>query len=81
MEWEILVVGGGTLIGFVALIVKPLINLNTTLITLNNSIENLGDDIACLRKDNKDDHEEINDKLENHEGRIRNVEIKTLGGE
>jgi len=76
MEWNILVIGGGTLIVFVGAIIKPIISLNRTLVMLDNSITNLGKEFCRMRDDNKTSHTLIFEKLGDHEYRLKTIEKK-----
>jgi len=76
MEWQILIVGGGTLIGFIMLIMKPIVQLNQTLTLFKKFMEDMTDNYKILCHDTDD----IYDKLTNHEYRIQDIE-RHHGGE
>jgi hypothetical protein len=76
MEWQILIVGGGTLLAFMGLIFKPLLTLNKTLTTLDISVNMLRQDLTDFKEGNKKSHGEIFQKLNDHEHRIEKNELQ-----
>lgn len=76
MNYEILI-GALTLIGMLAVVVKPIINLNNSITSLTGSVDALKDMIARLEKridSHSEDIDEINVELADHEARIKNLE-------
>ena len=67
VNWEVLIIGGGVLIGFVGVIIRPILKLNTTLTTLDLTIKSLQELIRCNKTDNDKEHDEIFEKLDEHE--------------
>ena len=70
------------LAGFLAVVVKPLIALNTSITRLTAKMDGLGDDIDALTTKNTKSHDRMwqhNDKqdgaLKDHEGRIVRLEV------
>lgn len=82
MEWQILIVGGGTLLAFMGLVFKPLFNLTKTLTTLNITMELLRKDLLNFKENNKETHKEIFKQLKDHQTRIEKSElqIETIKG-
>ena len=76
MEWQILIVGGGTLLAFMGLVFKPLFNLTKTLTTLNITMELLRADLLNFKVDNKETHNEIFNQLKDHRTRIEKSELQ-----
>lgn len=81
-EWTV-VTALVVLLGLIASIVKPLINLNTTLVKLGDSVETLRRDLKAQREQSETAHEEIwahedeqDKKLSEHESRIRGLEAR-----
>jgi len=81
MEWDILIVGGGILLAFVAAIVTPILKLNTTLVKLGEAIKNLRDTFTSYEDSNTSGHRAILEKLgvidcalSSHTERITRVE-------
>ena len=71
------------MVGLIALLVKPMLSLNTSITRLTTLIDGISDDMKSLTTDNKASHDRIwrhNDqqdaKLEDHEKRIHNLEHK-----
>lgn len=76
MNYEILI-GALTLFGMLAVVVKPIINLNNSITSLTGSVDALKDMIARLEKridSHSEDIDEINVELADHEARIKNLE-------
>lgn len=76
MTYEILI-GGLTLFGMLAVVVKPVINLNNSITSLTGSVDALKDMIAKLEKridSHSEDIDEINVELADHEARLKNLE-------
>lgn len=79
------VVGGSAVIALFFTVGKPIINLNTTLVKLNSSVNNLSEKYEELKEDTQNDinrlatrnsesHERMFEKLDNHESRIVKLE-------
>ena len=68
-NWQVLV-AVVALIGFLGIILKPLINLNTILTKLDMTIE----DLKKQLDKNEKSHEDIYCKLDEHENRIDKLE-------
>lgn len=82
MSWEIFL-GIVALVGFIASVSGPMINLNTSITRLNDSVENLHKSIEKLDEDNEKDHvriwkhnDEQDKEMEDHEKRIKAIESK-----
>lgn len=76
MTYEILI-GGLTFFGMLAVVVKPVINLNNSITSLTGSVDALKDMIAKLEKridSHSEDIDEINVGLADHEARLKNLE-------
>lgn len=76
MNYEMLI-GALTLFGMLAVVVKPIINLNNSITSLTGSVNALKDMIARLEKridSHSEDIDEINVELADHEARIKNLE-------
>lgn len=76
MNYEILI-GALTLIGMLAVVIKPIINLNNSITSLTGSVDALKDMIQRLEKridSHSEDIDEINVELADHEARIKNLE-------
>lgn len=69
INWQVLV-AIVAIIGILAVILKPLINLNTILIKLDMTIE----DLKKQLDKNEKSHEDIFCKLDEHENRIDKLE-------
>lgn len=72
------------LVGLIASILKPLINLNSSITKLTVAVENLQKDVEGMTAKSSEAHrrlwdhnEEQDHKLEDHEIRIQKVEEKT----
>ena len=64
------------ILGFVLTITVPIIRLVRTLTILNATLKDQGADLLEMQKEGKELHQTIASKLENHEGRIREVELE-----
>lgn len=82
LNWNVLIIGGGVLLSaiaiIVAIVIKPIINLNGTLIKLALTLEN-------VEMSNNESHKDIADRLalhskilEDHTTRIRSAEDDLL---
>lgn len=79
-EWDVVVVIGGIL-SILAIVLPPVIKLNTTITKLNTIIEQVVADMRATKDKNTETHkrlweknEEQDDRIENHEIRINNLE-------
>jgi len=79
-EWTVVTVIV-VLVGLVAAIVKPLINLNTVITRLSTVVDTLEKNVSGLTEKNSEAHgklwgklEEQDDKIGNHETRIQIIE-------
>ena len=75
MSWEI-VVGISVLVGLVATFVGAAWKLASTVAKLNVIIENLQRTISEFRNENHETHNDIYDKLGDHDRRITTLEAK-----
>lgn len=75
MEWTIVGVIV-VLVGLIATLVKPLINLNTSIVKNTMATKTLSQSIERYEIDNKSEHGEIWDELKEHDGRISAFERK-----
>lgn len=76
MNYEILV-GALTLLGMLAVVIRPIINLNNSITALTGSVDSLKEMIAKLEKRIDSHGEEIDDiqiELADHEARIKVLE-------
>lgn len=76
MNYEILV-GALTLIGMLAVVIRPIINLNSSITALTGSVDSLKEMIAKLEKRIDSHGEEIDGiqiELADHEARIKVLE-------
>lgn len=81
-EWSVFLMIG-ELVGFVMLVVKPLVNLTTTITKLNVTVENLSKMVDEQKNSSKRTHERLwkhneeQDKIiDRHEIRITKLEEK-----
>lgn len=74
MSWEI-VLGIITLVGFVGTFVGGAWRISNTLATLNTTIHTLRETLDEFRKDNKSSHNDLYNKIEDHEKRITTLEV------
>ena len=81
-EWTVVTVVAA-LAGLLLAIVKPIVNLNTSITRLTEAVGTLQDNLKCLTTNNTDSHNRLwahsktqDEKLENHERRIQRVEDK-----
>ena len=79
-RWDIVVVIG-SLVALFASAVTPLIKLNTTITKLNGSIDSLGEKVADINCENKNQHNHLfgeirkhDEELADHETRITLIE-------
>ena len=75
MTWEIFL-GISALVAFVIAVGTIISKASHTFATLNTTISMLSDTLKEFKKDSKTDHKELHDKIEDHETRIRILEIK-----
>lgn len=73
-EWGVVTVLVA-LVGFVATVVKPIINLNTSITKLTEIVDRMSKDLDELTKRNADTHARIFERLEDHETRIKILEV------
>lgn len=66
ISWQV-VLALVVIISLIGVIVKPILKLNTTLTTLDLTIKSLQQELKCFRGDNDKDHDEIFEKLDEHE--------------
>ena len=79
-QWDVVLVIAG-LTSLFALILTPVIKLNSTMTKLNTLMERLSVEMNTLRDNNTDSHkrlwthnEEQDKQISNHENRINNLE-------
>ena len=72
-EWGVVIVIV-TLAGLIGAFVKPLLNWNTSLTENTMAIRGLTDTIKGNEARNEKEHNEIWDKLDEHDGRISDIE-------
>lgn len=82
MEWQIVGVIV-TLVGFLAVILPPIVKLNSSITKLNITMEHITKELWELKSDNHDSHRRLWDKndeqdkaLNDHETRITTLERK-----
>ncbi len=82
MEWTVVTVIV-VLVGLIASVAKPLLSLNATITRLNESVNSLEKNIAGLTEKNDESHDRLwekssamDEKLNNHETRLRVIESK-----
>ena len=66
LNWQV-VLALAVILGLIGVIVKPILKLNTTLTMLDMTIKSLQDQLKSFRGDNDKDHDEIFDRLDEHE--------------
>ena len=66
ISWQV-VLALVVIIGLIGVIVKPILKLNTTLTMLDMTIKSLQDQLKSFRGDNDKDHDDIFDRLDEHE--------------
>lgn len=74
-EWTVFLVIT-VLFGFVAAVMAPIIKLNTTITELNGTMERLREKLDDLTTDNKDAHKRMWTKLDSHEAKLDDHEIR-----
>lgn len=84
MTWEIFL-GIAALFSFVIAVTGPMMKLNTSIIKLNNSVEVLQNAIDKMEEDNNKSHkriwdhlETVDNKIEDHEKRLSNLEYTMI---
>ena len=75
MEWTVVGVIV-VLIGLLATLAKPLISLNTSIVKNTMATDSLSKSMERYEADNKAEHGEIRNELEEHDGRISKLEGK-----
>lgn len=82
MEWTVVTVIIA-LVGFVAAVIKPIVNLNSTIVKLTTVVDNLKEDMDGFGTKNTESHRRIWEKnnqqdetLDDHEKRITTIEAK-----
>lgn len=75
MTWEIFL-GISALVAFVIAVGGIISKASNMFATLNTTINLLSDTLKEFKKDSKTDRKELHDKIEDHETRIRILEIK-----
>lgn len=71
MEWQIITVII-TVVGFGISIIKPILELNSSIVKLTEAVKSL----EIMQTDNKKDIKDAQDKLDDHEHRITILEQK-----
>lgn len=74
-EWDVVLVIGGIL-SILAVIIPPIIKLNTTITKLNTIVEQVSLDFRATKEKNTDTHKRLWDKNEEQDNRIENHEIR-----
>ena len=75
MTWEIFL-GISALVAFMIAVGTIISKASNMFATLNTTISMLSDTLKEFKKDSKTDRKELHDKIEDHETRIRILEIK-----
>lgn len=65
-----------SLVGFLAVVIKPMISLNTNITQLNANVKSNTDELRELNAKNREDHKEIYRKLDGHEHTLNEHETK-----
>lgn len=73
-EWTIVTVLIA-IIGLFFTVGKPIINLNTTIVKLQATVENLMKEVETFKSSNSKSHEKIFCQLDDHENRISKLEV------
>jgi len=73
-EWTIVTVLIA-IIGLFFTVGKPIINLNTTIVKLQATVENLMKEVETFKSANSKSHEKIFSQLDDHENRISKLEV------
>lgn len=73
-EWTIVTVLIA-IIGLFFTVGKPIINLNTTIVKLQATVENLMKEVETFKSSNSKSHEKIFSQLDDHENRISKLEV------
>jgi hypothetical protein len=76
LNWQIVLVIV-FLIGALATIIKPIIDLNVTIRTLDLTLENMQKDLCKSGTENEKEHEEFAERLDEH-GNILNEHDKSI---
>lgn len=74
-EWGVFLVITA-LLSFVVAVVAPVLKLNTTITKLNSTMERLREKLDDLTVDNKAAHRRMWEKIDGHEERIDNHEVR-----
>lgn len=75
-DWQTIITVLVTLIGLFFTIGKPIINLNTAITKLQVTVDNLMKEVNEFKSKNSETHNEIYDKLDDHETRITRLEVR-----
>lgn len=75
MEWTILTSLGSFLVAAIA-IIKPIINLTTTIAKNTEAVKYQTSNIHCNEARNEKEHTEMREELSEHDKRIRYCETK-----
>lgn len=78
MEWNVLIIGGTTLIVFVSLLIKPILSFYKSINDLNWSIKTLNNTFSELKDDNKGEHKYFRTKIDEHDDKINIIEINCM---
>lgn len=80
MTWEIFL-GIGALISFIIAVTGPILKLNTSITKLNDSVDVLKEALEKMDEDNSNSHKRLwdhnneqDDRLDEHERKINNIE-------
>ena len=66
ISWQV-VLALVVILGLIGVIVRPVLKLNTTLTTLDLTIKSLQEQLKSFRCDNDKDHDDIFERLDEHE--------------
>ena len=66
LNWQV-VLALVVILGLIVTVVKPILKLNTTLTTLDLTIKSLQEQLKSFRGNNDKDHDEIFERLDEHE--------------
>lgn len=83
-KWDV-VLCISTLLTSAALVIRPMLKLNTSIVTLNTTLDHLSKELKELKSKNTKTHEKIwkycftqDEQLSDHEERISELEKKTI---
>ena len=74
-EWTIVTVIA-SLVGLFVAIGKPILSLNTAIVKLQGTLDTLMDQLRDLRKDNAEEHEKFDARLDAVEKKVARLEEK-----